>query len=68
MRLFDANVPYGDSQVSKALEEKASEFLQQIQLMKATENELKSQLDSYGSKFEEFQGTLTKSNEVRHPE
>mmetsp|Transcript_30007 Transcript_30007/g.77560 ORF Transcript_30007/g.77560 Transcript_30007/m.77560 type:complete len:359 (+) Transcript_30007:235-1311(+) len=53
-----------EQQVSKALEEKASEFLQQIQLMKATENELKSQLDSYGSKFEEFQGTLTKSNEV----
>lgn len=52
-------------QVSKALEEKATEFLQQIQIMKATEVELKKQLDSYGSKFEEFQETLTKSNEVR---
>jgi hypothetical protein len=51
--------------MSKALEEKASEFLQQIQLMRATETELRKQLESYGSKFGEFQEALTKSNQAR---
>ena len=30
-----------------------------------TNRELKGQLDSYSDKFSDFQGTLTKSNEVR---
>jgi len=62
-QLADAKLKQ-EQQMSKALEEKASEFLQQIQLMRATETELRKQLESYGSKFGEFQEALTKSNQV----
>mmetsp|Transcript_14421 Transcript_14421/g.34149 ORF Transcript_14421/g.34149 Transcript_14421/m.34149 type:complete len:294 (-) Transcript_14421:133-1014(-) len=47
-----------------ALEAKAQHFAQQIEVMKQTEDGLRQQLDTYGTKFQEFQETLTQSNEV----
>ena len=35
------------------------------ELLRRANTDLKTQLDSYSDKFSDFQGTLTKSNEVR---
>ena len=51
-------------QASAQMELKASQFSQQIEVMRETEKELRNQLDSYGEKFKEFQETLQMSNEV----
>jgi len=51
-------------QAAAQMEMKASQFSQQIEIMRETEQELRKQLDSYGEKFKEFQETLQMSNDV----
>ena len=46
------------------LEAKCQSLVQQLELHKATEKELRKQLDSSLGRFSEFQEALTQSNEV----
>eukprot|EP00899_Mesostigma_viride_P001664 jgi/Mesvir1/11499/Mv13852-RA.1 len=51
-------------EVSKSLEAKCAIFAERFEVSRKSEAELRQQLESYAGKFESFQTTLAKSNEV----
>ncbi|XP_061700365.1 taxilin beta b [Syngnathoides biaculeatus] len=68
-KLTQANMLLKEAEQKHKLErelllQKAAEFKSQAKVLKDNEVEMKAQLDMYSKKFEEFQGTVSKSNSV----
>ncbi|XP_077977757.1 beta-taxilin-like [Glandiceps talaboti] len=69
VKLQESNLKFAQ-ETEKHLKDKAillsevADYQRKCELLQAQEIQLKSQLAVYTEKFEEFQGTLTKSNEV----
>ncbi|XP_037097187.1 taxilin beta b isoform X1 [Syngnathus acus] len=68
-KLTQSNMFLKEAQEKHKLErelllQKAAEYRSQAKFLKETEVELKAQLDMYSKKFDEIQGTVSKSNSV----
>ncbi|XP_053192313.1 taxilin beta b isoform X2 [Scomber japonicus] len=68
-KLTQANMFLKDAEEKHKLEKetllkKAAEYKLQVKFMKEQENDMKIQLEMYSKKFDEFQGTVSKSNSV----
>ncbi|XP_026195226.1 taxilin beta b [Anabas testudineus] len=68
-KLTQANMILKETEEKHKLEKEhllkqAAEYKSQVKLMKEQENDMKNQLDMYSKKFDEFQGTVSKSNSV----
>ncbi|XP_077477223.1 taxilin beta b isoform X2 [Stigmatopora argus] len=68
-KLTQANMLLKESNEKHKLErelllQKAAEYKSQAKLLKDSEVDLKAQLDMYSKKFDEFQGTISKSNSI----
>ncbi|XP_045918276.1 taxilin beta b [Micropterus dolomieu] len=68
-KLTQANMILKEAEEKHKLEKErlikqAAEYKLQVKVMKEQENDMKTQLDMYSRKFDEFQGTVSKSNTV----
>ncbi|XP_051942605.1 taxilin beta b [Hippocampus zosterae] len=68
-KLSQANMLLKEAEEKHKLEkqlllQKAAEYKSQAKLLKETEVDMKAQLDMYSKKFDEIQGTVSKSNSV----
>ncbi|XP_047467037.1 taxilin beta b [Mugil cephalus] len=68
-KLTQANLMLKESEEKHKLEKElllkqAAEYKMKVKVMKEQEIDMKSQLDMYSRKFDEFQGTVSKSNTV----
>ncbi|XP_061651872.1 taxilin beta b [Phyllopteryx taeniolatus] len=68
-KLTQANMLLKEAEEKHKLErelllQKAAEYKSQAKLLKENEVEMKAQLDMYSKKFDEFQGTVSKSNSI----
>ncbi|XP_057715627.1 taxilin beta b [Corythoichthys intestinalis] len=68
-KLTQANMLLKEAEEKHKLErelllQKAAEYKSQAKLLKDSEVDMKAQLDMYSKKFDEFQGTVSKSNSV----
>uniref|UniRef100_A0A8D3AMH4 Taxilin beta b n=1 Tax=Scophthalmus maximus TaxID=52904 RepID=A0A8D3AMH4_SCOMX len=68
-KLAQANMILKETEEKHKLEKelllkKAAEFKLQVKVMKEQEIDMKTQLEMYSQKFDEFQGTVSKSNSV----